>query len=991
MASSYQSITSFESGRVEAVGIGESVIAIGIDDHLEIVTETQLDGISHGDRIVDVAVADRILVLSQGDLTAYSRDGNQIWQRPIEDAHAIAATVDGDCCGILGPDRFRAIDVPTGQDRFDVERTRPGGPDDTLVAVPSGFLIATWSFLTAVSSGGEIEFDRDLAAVIRSVGYCEDVVVAALQNDRLVGLDVPSGDSRWDTDLETTHVSPAGQTSVLADTATGIQAISSDGSTDPVTDLSSGDVYAATDGSVACTIRDGTVSTYALRREQVQIAVTTDFVEVGETIDIEVTNPSDRERALTLDVDVSACTLSPNERPVSVGPGETTSVAFPVTSVQSTGRAEVDVAIEGSVVQQESISVEDTATEIPSVAIGLEPTVIEDGVAELTLTVDNVGDGALDSVRVLETGSGTDLRAGEQWTTTVTRPYEPERRVTAGIEVSVGDRSREHAPTCTLPSPPAIDIESNGDALHATVTGSDSVTIVDQLVIELPGAGRVRTPVTIADDDVILVVPQYESGTARIGFNSIDVAEQASVRGSGLFTTSAGPAGPTGDRRDRSSVGGVDRTGSTDRLEPEDERTTAATAAGNRSEPPDTPTSTPTDDNPDTDAPSETRSTVDVGDAVSSKPAENESAEPDSNAFEGSQPSTASPSTGGSITATREIDGDAPAVGHVVRDRISVQNGGDSENAVTVVADDERIDLGPLEPGATVALSRAVAVGSSDELVLPSATIEVNGTVVDRIPERTLEVAGDGIDVRAAVDPTDGTVGLELENHRPRGCQLLGLVVGDHQESVGKRLEAGGLSTLTIPTDSTPSNADALEVSIAVRDDDGSEETIDALAAVSPIDRPSEADSEADTSEVLLGCEIGSETRAAGEYGSVVLVFENQSDRAVSNVSVDATGDPINETFYSPAHRELLEAGDWIEHFVDLRPDVDEPTFDAAVRYTVDDTEQEYSVRASGPAVDEEANWSDEHLSAWSIDRLEGSSGTGPELPPSLSTSFRTR
>ncbi|SFC15070.1 hypothetical protein SAMN05444422_10524 [Halobiforma haloterrestris] len=1002
MADSYRQVGSFESGRVDAVGVGRGAIAVGIGTRVEVVEGSRSTAIDHGDRIDDVAVADRVVVLSSGDLTTYSRDGDRLWSQGVGDAHAIAAVPDAGICGVLGPNRLRAIEIATGREQFDADRTRPGGRDDELLAVPTGFLIATWSFLTHVDLEGEVDFDRDLSAVIRSVGRCDDVIVAALQSDQLVGLQAGTGELRWRTELEATHVAPVGEGSVLVGTAAGTRAVGADGATEPVGDLPNGAPYATPDGGIVCSVREGTVSTHVHAGDQLALAVATDSVGVGGTIAVEVTNQTDRERTASIAVDVTGCSLSPSDRTVTVDPGGTEIVDFPVSSVRAEGEADLAIAVDGSVAHEASITVEDAASGGIAVETALETRTIEDGVAELEVAVENVGGVSLDSVTLLETEAGTgELPAGETWTGSVTRPYEPERRVSVGLEVARGDRRREYAPTCTLPSAPTIDLESGRDALRATVGLEGDVTLSDRLVIEMPGAGRVRSPVTIDGDELLLVVPQYEEGTARIGFDALGIDERIRLSDSGPFSTPS-----------RSSSRSVSGAGSQSRSSSESQsrsrsrsRSRSGTDSGTQSRSDSRPRSETTDDSARTE-PSETGSRT--RDEHTGSPADDGSIPAADDDDRSASDTTGSPT----LAATRRVPDAEPAIGHAVRDRIVLRNDGDgpAEDVVVAVGDDRR-RVGTVPAGETVPLERAVGVVSPDGVVLPSVEIEVGDVVVDRLPDRRLEASVGGIAVKAAVDPDDGTVAADLVNRDDRDCRVLGLELADaaRPESLGERLEAGETTTVTASVSpdgqlAALGEGGAAPLSIAVRYADGEEETIDALATVASLEGAAGGAAAGGESgddlpdERPLAVEIGPETQAAGEYGSVVLVFENESDRALSDVSVSAGGDPINEMFYSEARRERLAAGDWIEHFVDLEAGIEEPTFEAVVSYAVDGAEREYTVRASGPAVADEDAWTDDHLEAWSVERLEntesstpdsGGTPSVPELPSSLSTPLR--
>ncbi|MGQ3413022.1 hypothetical protein ACT4ML_12260 [Natrinema sp. LN54] len=977
MSDGYRQVGSFESGRVDAVGVGDGAIALGTDDRVVVATGGDSVEIDHGERVVDVALADRVLVLSAEALTTYSRDGDRIRQQPVGDAHAIAAVPETGLVGVLGPDRLRAVDIATGRERFDIERTRPGGPaDDGLLGTPSGFVIATWSFLTRIDPDGEVAFDRNLEAVVRSLGRCDGAIVAALQNDRLVSADLETGQSRWQTELAADHIAPVGDSSVLVTTADGIRAVDPTGETTSVSGLSSGDGYATADGSLACAIRDGTVSIHAHSRDRLRIAVPTDGVGVGGTIDVEVTNATDRERRVSLTAAVDGATLSPSERTAAIEAGETTLVDFPVESVRAEGETEVELAVDGSVVERAAIDLDDAASGGIAVETDLEATAIDHGVAELAVAVENVGGVALEDVRLRETDGGTDaLEPGETWTGSVTRPYEPDRRVSVGLEVARGERRREYAPTCTLPAAPTIDVEPDEDAVRATLETDGSVPVVDRLVIELPGAGRVRTEVTVEGDDLLLVVPRFEDGTARIGLESIDVDERVRLSGAGPGTLS----GPSG-------LGGASRSRSARSVRSESATTPSATADdsvgdGGASDGSAVGTEPTSGDEPEPANSIEDRPETAAGGPAVADAEERPSPDP-------AESATGDETAGGPrIVATRRPDGERAPVGHAVRDRIALENEGESVATVAVDIGDSTVDVGRLAGGERTTLERSVAVLSGESATLPPASIRVDGDVRERLSEHTITADEDGVAVRATVDPTDGTVVADLENRDDRPRRVRGLEIAGRAVPLEARLAAGESTTATASAErwdaaGVDGAADALEGVLEVTDGDGTERRIDIVATVSSVAPDSGDDGD------RFRIAIGPETQVAGEYGTVVLVFENEGDRPLSDVAVSATGEPINELFYSEARRERLEPGDRIEHFVDIEPGVSDPSFDATVRYAVDDAEREHAVRAAGPSVADEADWTDSHRERWSIDRVENEP-SNRTVPSSLSTSFR--
>jgi len=961
VSNTYRQVDSFESSTPTAAAVGRQRVAFGIDNSIVTVAGSQRESIDHGQRIVDVAVAGRVLVLSPGTLTAYTPEGDQIWSQRIEAGDTIAANTELGCCGVLGTKQLRLVDIDTGHNLSTVDRTRPGSSDDVFLATEMGFVYGTWSFLTGVDSDGELLFDRDLSAVVKSVGYCHGAVVTALQSGRLVGLAIASGDTAWQLELEPTHVGPIGGESVFVSSKTGIHTVSADGVSEPVPELSAGNVYATAGGEVVCTVRDGLISTHVHNRDRIEVDVKTSTVGVGGTVDIEVTNRSDESQTADLSVGLDNCSFSPSERTVSLGDGESTFVDFPIASVRAEGEATLAVAVDGEVLHETQLTVEDAADGTLAVETDLQPSVIANGACELTVTVTNTGGVTLDGVQLLESESPPEtVEPGESWSETLSRPYDPNRRVSVGLAVTRGDRRREYAPTCRLPPAPTIEADVSRDALRATVSVDDGVTVSDRLVIEMPGAGRVREPVTIDGDELLLVVPQYDSGVARVSLDAIDVEERVELSASTSFTTpssdsTVGPSSrpPTASHSPHASSGQPNH------------RSSADETSSTRTRSPRSPQSGPTSD----------ASSSGAADADSGSTTGSGGGRSDPNDRSSGPSSTSTDRRDPQLTLSRTAPETVAAVGHAVGERLTISNDGERVAEPVAVIDDERIELGQMEPGETATIARFVTTVTDDQLVLPAAEIEVAGTVIDRAPKQQLPVDDDGIGVRAVADPSNGAVTAEIQNRSRRDCQVTELSVGSkHTESVSIPLPAGESSQLSTTVDAELLSLAAALLSVSVRYADGSEDSLDVLAA-----NPSAVPETAVSGDASLSVSISDETQVAGEYGSAVLAFENDYDRPIQDVSVAAEGEPIDDMFYTEARRERLAPGERIEHFIDMESGIENPQFEATVSYTIDETTHEYTIRASGPAVDDEAAWTDSHLDAWSVERLDTTDDTDSE------------
>lgn len=974
MSNTYRQVDSFESNNLTATGVGRQLIAFGMGNTVVTVAGSQRTTIDHGQRIIDIAVAEAILVLSPGTLTAYTLDGDQIWSQRIEGASAIAANPGIGYCGVLGDDNLQLVDLDTGRNQYTAERTRPGSSDDVFIATDKGFVYGTWSFLTGIDSDGQVLFDRNLSAVIKSVGYCSEIVVVALQNGRLVGLSDANADLEWRLELEPTHIGPNGRDSVLVSSNTGIHAVSAEGVSEPVPELPTGSVYATTSGEVVCMVRDSLISTYVHNRDRIRVDIRTTTIEVGGTVDIEVTNRSNEPQTAGLSVELNNCSFSPNERTVSLDAGETVLIDFPIASIHAEGEEKLSVAVDGKVTQDTQVTVEDAAAGTLAVETDLQPSSIIDGTCVLTVTVANKSSVTLDGVRLVESESDfTSIPPGESWNETLVRHYIPDRRVSVGLEVIRGDRRREYAPTCTLPPAPTIDVDAGHDAVRATVEVNDEVTVTDRLVVEIPGSGRFREPITIDGGELLLVVPQYDTGVARISFEEIDVENCIELSAPTQYDTS---------ENEQSTPSQPSRTSGSVQSSQQPDQNQSERQLGNDNRKRSTSISSQSDQSLTASSDSASRQETESSGESSTESTTQRTES--SNSY--SEPSN----TAGAIKSTLTLSRTAPemitAVGHAVRDQLTISNAGETVSELIAIIDGEQINLNNLEPKETVSLARFVTTITDDALVLPAVEIEAEGSVVDQIPERKLPVKENGIGVCAIADPKDGTVTATVTNHCPQDCQVTKLSVGSkHSESVLTTLSTGESAEISANIDrKILSQASALPLSLGIRYANGSEDTLKILGVIS-----AEFANTVGIDETLLSVSVGSETEVAGEYGSVILVFENNHDREVKDVSVAADGEPIDDMFYSEARRERLAAGDWIEHFIDIESGIQNPQFEATVSYTIEDITKEYTIEASGPAVDDESAWNDSHLNAWSIKHLSTPDTTDSKLPSTVSTGFR--
>ena len=942
----YRKIGSFDRARVDAVGVGRDSVAVASGQRITIVSGIDRTGFEHDEPIVDIALGERVVVLSSNRMTTYTRDGARVWSRTFDSPHAVATLPDEPIAGVLEPERLRTIDLETGQESVTVERRRPGQPrDDQFIGIESGFVSSTWSFLRCVDATGEEVFDRNLNTAIRAVGCCEDVLIAALQNGQLKGFDARTGDGRWETELPVRQIPPGGDGALLLSTDDGVKSIGPGGSIGSVESLSSGEVHASLDGSVVCSVRSGSVDVHVPDEELLDVEILTDSVGVGGTIDLNVTNLGDTAHEISLSGRLEHSDLSPDERSLELDPRDPVRTDFPVEAVRTDGETEFEARVEDRTVAIRQIEVSDAAQSTVPAEANLQPKKVSHSGAILSLSVENTGNVPLDSVSVLETGEqGSDIAPGETWSRTITKPYEPGRTITVGMEVVRGNRRTELALTCRLPEQPSIELDQKRDSIHGEISADERVVWSDELVIEAPGADRVRSPVEIEDGSLLVVLPAYEAGIARIGLSKLGVSERARMTEQGPLADLSKPSSRSerSTQRSRSTGGPTEHSSST---------------------------------RPDKDGEERERTPRNDRDAASRSESHGTGDRP-------ADPPDRRDDTGVSIT--RETPDDSVAVGHAFEERLVVENGTADVIDPTVNIQEERLETGPIAPGETWAAERRTVFLSTDDRAgtLPEATVQVDTEVLDRAAAERVDVTDRAVTVRGVVDRS-GSYEVELENGTESDRRLKGLEIDGGPTGIeGRTLHAGERTTAAGTVDRAPKQSESsVPVTVFVTDADGTSTAIETLAAVRE-----GAKSGVDAFEKR----IGSSTQVAGEYGTVVLVFENDGNGSLSEVSLEATGEPINEMLYSQAHREALSPGERIEHYVDLKTGAGTTQFEIRTSYTAESGEERSETfRVSGPALGTDDEWTDEHRSSWTIESSTGDSEGAFDVPKRLFTGFR--
>lgn len=302
----------------------------------------------------------------------------------------------------------------------------------------------------------------------------------------------------------------------------------------------------------------------------------------------------------------------------------------------------------------------------------------------------------------------------------------------------------------------------------------------------------------------------------------------------------------------------------------------------------------------------------------------------------------------------------------------------------TVIVGEKRLEPGAIDPGETWTADRRAAFFSVDDRLgkLPEATVEIGGDVCDRVGTERIELTNQAVMIRGVIDAS-GKYEIEFKNDTGSDRRLTGLEIDDKPiEIESQTLPDGKQSTVTGTAGGLPNRSDIpVPATVFVTDADGSSTAIETVITT-----------QTPASGGIRGFEkrIGSSTQVAGDYGTVVLVFENTQDSVLSEVTLEATGEPINDMLYSQAHRETLSPGERVEHYVDLKTDAGSAQFEITASYKTDSGEERSEVfRVAGPAVETEEEWTDEHRSSWTLESMTGDSVDAFDVPNRIFTEFQ--
>ncbi|MFC6793086.1 hypothetical protein ACFQFH_00635 [Halobaculum halobium] len=510
----YVQVDAFDVAEVAAADAGAGAIAVATaDGRVSLITSGDRRRVARKDGVIDVAVADRVYVLSGAELEAFSHAGSRVWGVDVPDGQSVDADPDDDRVYVrTGDGEFVVVEGRTGIEAGRFEQPHADVAESPAVAAADGRLaVASWSFLTVLDSTGEQLDEQTLSGAVTDVGLLPGRAVVSLKDGQLVGYE--GDDCLWEIDGDVSWLADAGVAALAARVAGSDFAVDADGNRHPLDGVSGTPIAATPSLDLVCTVGSGTATVYAAvgrADESVTVTVESESLRPADpTVVLAFTNEGDRavEVDATVDADgasVASSTVSATidagstqRRRVSLGPLS----ADEVTVTAAVGDASTEKVLE---VQEET-----TALHVESVLHG-----VEDGVLSAAIDVENDGDTSVTGVTVGETTVGT-LDPGESERVPL------EQDLPSGAVTVRADGVDPLETETTVPATPTgIDIESASKGfLSVTLHNDTPVAVDDQVTVEgVPDDdGSFSMPVSIqANGAYRLALPVASAGERSV-------------------------------------------------------------------------------------------------------------------------------------------------------------------------------------------------------------------------------------------------------------------------------------------------------------------------------------------------------------------------------------------------------------------------------------------------------------------------------------------
>lgn len=508
--------TSFETGSIDDWSVAEERVALLAGTVVYLVGDDQ-DEIELDEPGEQVALNDKLFVVTDGRVEAYAVSGTRLWSADVDDVDGLAAPAKTDLVVVLtAAEQLVGLDAATGHERFVHDR-----PDADVAATPEmvcaegSLVVAAWSFLSVLSPEGESQLRTTLDGAIHGVGVVEDTVVCVMKDDRLIGIDAASGDERWQHDWDVDLIDPYGRAELLVRTADGIRAITATGEwTDP--GLDDGVPVAAASGEPVCVLVDSLVNVYGTATPgdaAVETTLRADAVEPsGGTVPVEVENVGETMTAATVAVTASGATVPSTPERLTLEPGESQHVRVRLADVEAES-IDLTVRIDGDRVGGETLEV---AGGLHALDVAAAPATVNEDGWQIEIVVENPSDVPVSGLAMSPGGAERDvLGPGERWVSTVPLPDD------SAVVVATGDAER-HVDVSVPEDPFDVDIRVDDGLVMVEVSNETRASVSDVVTMSSSAFAR-ELELTFEGPQgsrLVAAVPPVAAGDATVSVDS---------------------------------------------------------------------------------------------------------------------------------------------------------------------------------------------------------------------------------------------------------------------------------------------------------------------------------------------------------------------------------------------------------------------------------------------------------------------------------------
>lgn len=518
---------------MSAAGRAAAVLATP-GGRIEVLTTSENETLSVNENLAAVAIDQYVFSAAEGTVQARTRSGIELWSTTIGSVNDLAPVGSGGVLACVTADgRLVGLDAETGAELFAVDRPHADVGEPVAVAGGGGSVaVATWSFLTVLDETGSVVCDRNLDGAISQVAIVADAVLAKLKDGQLVRLRLPEGEQAWIQSTAASDIT-AFEAGVLAVTAETVLFVDEHGTVNPLSIEGGKQILATSEGSIVLTGTEGTWKVHRRDTGEPTLEATplTETVRTERSMDFRLQNTGAGSFDGSVTVAADGVELADTTVQVSIVPGETKPVRFPVETVTSE-TASVTLQANGRTIENETFETEHGATDIPVEATVNGVTRTPAGL-KLDLQLKNDGDQA---VEVAVGDKSEHLPPGEYATLSPTVDGSGEKKeLLIQSPHGTGDLSVT-VPQVGLPS---IALEASGTRsepfLDVQVVGPESAGLVGTLVLEYRVGPRIERELDLPTDRQLLLTVPLTEGAIESGIGEVT----ASLEGHGVSETVA--------------------------------------------------------------------------------------------------------------------------------------------------------------------------------------------------------------------------------------------------------------------------------------------------------------------------------------------------------------------------------------------------------------------------------------------------------------------